>query len=325
MKAAVLSHLKISAALLLVLLFFYGCTHYQQKKVAENTFALLHYFNDLEEKSVRVADVNMHYLERQGSGPTLLLLHGFTANCEVWINMLKYFPKNYRLIIPDLAGHGKTGKAGNQQYDLLNQSRRVQALIKYLGDSRYHIIGHSMGGATALFYTMLYPTQIQSLILIDNAGVSAPTPSAFMQQINSNYQPDNNPLIGKNRDEYENRWPLIMNQKPFLPWPISAVLAREHIAKAETFKKVFTDTLTMRQQFPDSRIKQEVQAKIKNPVLLIWGEEDKIIDVSSTITLQEYMPQSEIVIFRNVGHTPITEVPKQTAFAITDFIRKQSL
>ncbi len=311
--------------LTLVLSALAGCTHYQQQKVAENAFDMLYYMRDLEEKTVQLEDVKMSYLERQGKGPTLLLLHGFTADRNTWMNFVEFLPKDYRLIIPDLAGHGKTGRAKNNQYDLFSQSKRVHALMNFLGDKHYHLAGHSMGGAVAMFYTMQYQEQVNSLILIDNAGVKAPTPSPFMQQINSNYQPDNNALIGKNRADYEKRWPLIMNTKPFIPWPISSVLAREHIANAEMYKKVFSDTLSMREQFPESRVKQEAQTKIKGPVLLIWGEDDQIIDISSTKTLQEYMPQSQLVVFRDVGHTPITEAPKQTALAVIDFISKHNV
>lgn len=312
---------------LIILLSFWmsACTHHQQQKVSDNAFGVLYYFNQLEEKSVKLNNIEINYLEREGSGPTLLLLHGFSADRNSWIKLAQKLPNDYRLIIPDLAGHGKTKVFGKKHYDFFTQSKHIQALMQYLGHKRYHIAGHSMGGGIALLYSITYCEQIQSLILIDNAGVKAPNPSAFMHQVNTHYQEDKNPLIATTNEQYKKRWSLISKQPPFIPWPVSSVMKREHFAKASTLKQVFKDMLGMRKTLPEQEIKKHLQARLKyTPVLIIWGEEDAIIDVSSTETLQEYIPHSELVIFKNVGHTPITEAPKQTAVAIGDFIKKTS-
>lgn len=298
-----------------------ACTHYQQQKVSDNAFGILHYFNDLEEKSVRLNEVEISYLERKGKGPTLLLLHGFSADKNSWIKLIQALPSHYQLVIPDLAGHGKTQLFGDKTYDFFAQGKRIEALMKYLGHNQYHIAGHSMGGGIALTYSLSYPKQIQSLTLINSAGVKAPSPSAFMQQVNSHYQAENNPLIATTPEQYKRRWELITQKQPFIPWPVSSVMRREHLANTATLRQVFSHVIGMRKRLPENEIKQQLQTSLKAPVLIIWGEDDKIIDVSSTQTFKEYIPHSQLVIFKNIGHTPIAEEPKQTAFAIQNFIK----
>lgn len=309
--------------IILFSLWISACTHHQQQKISDNAFGLLYYFNQLEEKSVKINNLEISYLERKGSGPTLLLLHGFSADKNSWIKLVQKLPNDYRLIIPDLAGHGKTKVFGKKNYDFFAQSKRIEALMKYLGYKQYHIAGHSMGGGIALIYSITYHQQIQSLILIDNAGVKAPNPSAFMHQVNTHYQANKNPLIATTNEQYEKRWRLIAKQPPFIPWPVSSVMRRGHFAKTNTFKQVFQDILGMRKILPEQEVKKQLQTGLKHtPVLIIWGEDDDIIDVSSTKTLKEYIPHSELVIFKGIGHTPIAEAPKQTAFAIKNFIKK---
>lgn len=307
--------------LLALSLWLVACTHHQQQKISDNAFGLIHYFNDLEEKTVRLNNAQISYLERKGKGPTLLLLHGFSADKNSWIKLIQALPNDYQLVIPDLAGHGKTQLFSDKKYDFIEQGKRVEALMKYLGHSQYHIAGHSMGGGIALIYSLTYPKQIQSLTLINSAGVKAPSPSVFMQQVNTNYQAKNNPLIATTPEQYKRRWELITQKQPFIPWPVSSVMRREHLANTATLKQVFSDMLNMRKTLPEKEIRQRLQTNLKAPVLIIWGANDAVIDVSSTQTLQEYIPHSQLVIFKGIGHTPIVEEPKQTAFAVTDFIK----
>ena len=108
---------------------------------------------------------------------------------------------------------------------------------------------------------------------------------------------------------------LVFYKKPFVPWPMRPVILRQCIEQNEFEKKVWNDIWENRQDAI------ELLPQIRMPVFLLWGDKDRIMDVSCVKVYQCYLPQVETVIIENCGHGLIFEKPKKAADAYTKFLQ----
>ena len=105
----------------------------------------------------------------KGKGKTVVLLHGFLENSNMWKPLVNKFSKNNRVICIDLLGHGKTGCLG-YVHTMELMADTVHAVLKYLKINRSIFIGHSMGGYVALAYAEKYPKEILGLCLMNSTA-----------------------------------------------------------------------------------------------------------------------------------------------------------
>ena len=121
------------------------------------------------EHFVNVAGVNIHYLDAPGGEPTLLLLHGLSANAHCFSGLIAagLSPK-HRVVAPDLRGRGRTDKPATG-YTMSDHAGDVLALMDTLGLDRVVLGGHSFGGYLAIYLAAKYPERIEKLIVIDAA------------------------------------------------------------------------------------------------------------------------------------------------------------
>lgn len=101
-----------------------------------------------------------------GSGPPIVLLHGFTGSRENWRPAMVQLAKEYRVIAPDLLGHGESDAPTDpERYRIEHAAADLAGLIHALKIDRVHLLGYSMGGRLALFSALHNPDQIRSLVL----------------------------------------------------------------------------------------------------------------------------------------------------------------
>ncbi len=102
-------------------------------------------------------------IDVQGEGPPVLLLHGFTGSLHTWDQLIEIYKHDFQFICVDLPGHGKT--VADTSFTMESVCDDLNELLDELSISTAHVIGYSMGGRTALSFTMLHPTRVRSLIL----------------------------------------------------------------------------------------------------------------------------------------------------------------
>lgn len=117
-------------------------------------------------QTLYLSDIQLSYLEwNQGKEP-LLLLHGLADHARVWSSLGDYLAQRYHIVAPDLRGHGNSGKPLSG-YTFVDIIADLEALMKHLGWSAAHVVGHSWAGKLALIWTRQHPQWFHSLILID--------------------------------------------------------------------------------------------------------------------------------------------------------------
>ena len=304
----------ISAAGLILTLA--ACSPSQQDSLLQTVVEMGRDAASLEVKTSQLDDVNMTYLERQGEGPVMLLLHGFSANKDTWIQFAAELPENYRLIVPDLAGHGDTPVPKGEDYNLIRQAERLNQLMANLNIRKFHIAGNSMGGAISAIYASLYPQQVSSLTLIDAAGVDAPNQSEYMAALAEG----KNPLIATDEASFEFRMDFVMSKAPPLPWPLRPALMRKTLARQQLNEDIFEDMMATRKQLEDTGFEARLSEAVTMPTLIIWGDEDRVLDVSAAEVFKQKIPHAQVKIYEGIGHLPMVEIPEETAILYSEFV-----
>ena len=264
----------------------------------------------LIKKEIKIDDHNIVYLEG-GKGPTILLLHGYTGDKDNWIMFAPYLTKNYHVVIPDIPGYGESSMIEAASYDLSNQMSRLHKFTQALELKKFHIAGNSMGGFFAGTYAVRFPDEIISLGLFNAAGVTSLEKSTVMKMM----EKGENPLVLKDANDVPRLMALVFVKQPTLPYPIVKVMINTALVNRKFYEKELKelglDFLSLEKDLP----------KIKAQTLILWGEQDKIIDVSSVPVFEKGLKNHKTVIIKDCGHIPMLEKPQETATHYIDFIK----
>jgi pimeloyl-ACP methyl ester carboxylesterase len=243
--------------------------------------------------------------------PTIVLIHGFGAIKENWIWFARQLPESFHVVAIDLPGHGESFKDFDARYDLDDQVRYLKHILSYLNIQQCHLVGNSMGGAISALYAAAYPEQVQSLLLIDPAGIYD-----YDCELNRLLKAGKkNPLIVERVEDYYVLMDFVMEKKPFIPWHITNVIAEKAVKNRPINDRIFSD-LHGEHQYD---FREELK-KISAPTLILWGEKDRVIAVENAQIFNRLIPYSKKVILDGIGHMPMIENPKKSAKIYLDFL-----
>lgn len=264
----------------------------------------------LTKKMIKVDDHNIVYLEG-GKGPTIVLLHGYTANKDNWLKMAPYLTKDYHVVIPDIPGYGESSMIEQASYNLSNQISRLQKFARALELKKFHIAGNSMGGFFAGMYAVRYPDEIISVGFFNAGGVRSLENSMVRKMM----EKGENPLVLKDANDMPRLMSLAFVNPPSLPYPLQKVMTKTALANRRFYEKelkeIGPEFLSLEKELPN----------IKAPALILWGDQDKILDVSSVPVFEKGLKNSKTVIIKDCGHVPMIEKPQETANAYLAFIK----
>ncbi|NTW06586.1 MAG: alpha/beta hydrolase [Syntrophaceae bacterium] len=280
------------------------------EKVADLLISYARHNAGLNKKDINIDNHKIVYLESQRGKETILLLHGYAANKYNWLLFSSYL-KDYHLVIPDIPGYGESTKLTNEKYDVANQIERLHKFCQAIKINKFHVVGNSMGGWFAGAYAVRFPAEVLSVGFFDAAGVKSPRPSEIMKIMRKG----ENPLLLKDENDYSRLMSLIFANPPFTPYPIKKMFISEALANKKFYEKTINEII------PDIFSLEENLSKIKAPALILWGDKDGIIDISSVSVFEKGLKNSRTVIINNCGHAPMLEKPHQAATAYLAFIK----
>ena len=124
----------------------------------------------MPEQNKVVNEVELFY-QMKGTGPALLLLHGFPQNRSIWRRVCEQLSDTYTLVMPDLRGYGNSPKPASdphhQNYSKRQMALDLIALMDRLGIEQFGVVGHDRGGRVAHRLAADFPTRVQRLMLLD--------------------------------------------------------------------------------------------------------------------------------------------------------------
>lgn len=266
----------------------------------------------LEKQSVQAGDTRWVYYEG-GEGPTIVLLHGFASNKEVWIQTAKRLTPHFHLIIPDLPGWGASSRLAGASYDIDAQARRLDAFVQALRLQRFVLVGHSMGGAIAGVYAAGHPEHVAELALVDAFGLKA-NDNAFSRAAMAG----NDPFVFNDRAGFERASAQAFAHPLDLPGRFVDVLVRRN-QRDHAFIEHTVNALRQPSQY---LALQDRLGQLGMPVLGLWCRDDKIVDVSALESLRNGLTRASAIstsVINGCNHMPMLEKPDETAQILTGF------
>lgn len=266
----------------------------------------------LSARQLPVGNLNIHYYQGgPASGETLVLIHGFAADKDNWLRFARHLSDRYQVVALDLPGFGDSDRP-NGSYDVGTQTERLADILTALGIERAHLLGNSMGGHIAALYAARYPQRVRSVALFDNAGIDAADKSELLRILE---QGAPNPLLVKRPEDFQRLLEFVFVEPPYLPDSLKRHLAERAIANAPHYERAF-------QHLVERYIPLEPELpKIQAPTLLLWGEQDRVLDVSSIDVMRPLLRTPSVVVMPGVGHAPMLERPQESALHYRRFLQ----
>ncbi|MBI5366833.1 MAG: alpha/beta fold hydrolase [Planctomycetes bacterium] len=251
---------------------------------------------------------SIHY-EEAGSGFPTLLLHGWGASERMWASTRNRLARNFRVLVPDLLGHGKSDTPpGFAPYTIEYQMRMVRGFLDALDLPRVHLIGHSMGGMIAATTALVLGHRVASLVLV-NAPVHGPT--ALFQR---------------------GRMLMLPGVRHL------AVLLSEVRALRNLFAADFTFARPLPQDLIDQILDVPYDAQVGGllalahtdlaprlgeiacPTLVVHSDRDRVIRAEQFAVARERIPGARSAFLGETGHCPMVERPEIFERDVEDFL-----
>lgn len=273
-----------------------------------------------------MGDVRLHVVS-QGSGPPVLLLHGFP---EFWYSyrhqMQALADAGFRAIAPDLRGYNLSDKPeGVSAYDVEKLVGDIEGLLRALGHSRVHLVGHDWGGYLAWYVAAHRPDLVSRLVILNG-----PHPKIMARELASPRQ-------------LAMSWYIFFFQLPFLPEKLIAT--REGLEKilrggGPSAEAAFTDAdidayVTAMQQpgavqaainwyraARSSPLRAFRIPRIQAPTLVVWGERDRFLGLGQLRGLEREVSHLKVVRLPDAGHFVQQERPSEVSARIVEFLEE---
>lgn len=308
--------IKILALIALVLGLVLAFYEPAQKELAKQLINIEIERKGLNEHTINVDDNEFYYLDNENfdAKDSIVFIHGFGGDSINWAKLAPYLT-DYRVVALDLIGFGKSEKDAQLDYHFIDQANRVLAFTEALGIKNFHVAGNSMGGGITLAIAINYPEKIKTATLFNAAGVNQYASEWYKRSRTD----DVNELQTKSPEDFEKTYAMSMSKPPFVPWPILKFRQQAEVKNHALKYQAFHDFARGEQANLIPQL-----SSINLPVLIIWGNEDKILDVGNADIIEQKVANSQKVILDGIGHLPMMEAPEQCAKALLNFIEINS-
>lgn len=276
---------------------------------------------DLEHVTIRAGGLALSSFVF-GEGPTVVLLHGLGATKLSYLPLLPALAGQYRVVVPDLPGHGESSKP-RADYTPGYFAGVVEELLDEVGAGRVALIGNSMGGRVALEVAARTPDRVSSLVLLDPAVAGLPFPmyTRLLRMLPT----------GVGRVPLPLRKRLVMRGIRQLFADPQLMASAAYLAGADEFIRIYRFgrarvalLAALRGLMADTDSFWERVEDVEAPTLILWGREDGLVPVRLGRRLASAMRDAELVVLPGVGHVPQFEAPETTRKLVTEFLEARS-
>jgi pimeloyl-ACP methyl ester carboxylesterase len=237
----------------------------------------------------------------QGSGPALLLLHGWGASKELMAPLAQRL-RGYRVVAPDLPGFGATPPPP-QAWGVDEYATWVIAVLDRLGIERAHVIGHSNGGRVAIAMAASHPHRVARLVLTDSAGV----------------RPRHGP---------GHRWRVAtfklmrsISRQPWVPrWLRDLARSRAERRGSADYRAASGTVRTSMVRLVNADLRPQL-ARLTASTLLIWGADDEETPLRDGRVMEQLIPDAGLVVFEGCGHFAYAQEPDRFCHIVDVFLR----
>jgi pimeloyl-ACP methyl ester carboxylesterase len=261
-----------------------------------------------------VDGARVHYVD-VGEGPVVVLLHGFASSTGVWSGVIEDLRKHHRVIAVDLKGFGWTDRPEGD-YSPKAQAALVLSLLRALGVEQASVVAHSWGSGVAMQLALLDPRRVARVALYDAWLYDEQLPPFF-------------------------RWASVDGLGELLFAAFYDERADDKMAMAFYDERFVTEALveSVEEQLARPGTKAAALAAVRGmkyaeiersygavtqPVLLLWGREDRVTSLSVGERLVRELPRARLEVFPQCGHFPMIEARAPSTRALREFLSAPS-
>ena len=262
-----------------------------------------------EMSKARVRGVEIAYDDR-GSGPSVVLLHGYPFSRLIWREQVEELKQTHRVVIPDLRGHGESAVTPAPA-TMQDMALDVAVIMENLNISRATVAGLSMGGYVALAFYRLFPLRVRSLVLADTR------PQADTDE-------------GKQNRAVQAEKALQEGMEGIADALLPKLLAPETVAKRPDIVKRVREMMVKTEPegaaaalhgMAQRQDQTAFLSRIISPTLIIVGREDSLAPLADAEMMHREIGGSRLVIIEGAAHIPNIERPEEFNRAFVKFLR----
>ena len=249
----------------------------------------------LQAKQIVINNLLVNYYQQAGgkAQPVLVFLHGWRSEGMIWQKVIEKLPE-CNVYVLDLPGFGRSQTP--QNFTLQNYADVVDAFIKKFDLKNIVLVGHSFGGRIAIKLAARTPAYLQKIVLVNSAGMRGIAPARTFKTV------------------------LAKIAQPFFVLPFlqsarkkiyTALGSEDYVATPQlqrTFVNIINEDLT------------PLLAKIIQPTLLVWGENDADIPLTQARIMERNVPGSKLVILSQAGHFSFLDQPEIFSQELKNFL-----
>jgi pimeloyl-ACP methyl ester carboxylesterase len=259
------------------------------------------------EKYAEIGGVRICYLEAGERNPeTIVFIHGFSGNALDWSEQYDYFAARYHVLIYDEPGHGKSERRPGLSYSNELNGKTVIGLLDRAGVPKANLVGNSLGGQVAAWVAIHYPDRVGKLILVDAAGAHDFTLGVVITPL---FNPLTLKLVGFTRGSAIP--PDSPQNKARGDFRASLQGSDEEWPYLKTLSKAFREALRP--------VKHDL-AKIQAPTLIIWGDDDPILNKRDVKIFDSLIPDSTPCFIHQGNHSPQITQPAEFNRVLDKFL-----
>ncbi|MEA5580695.1 alpha/beta hydrolase [Nodularia harveyana UHCC-0300] len=270
------------------------------------------------DKYIKVGEINTRYWTLGNNEKTIILLHCAGGSVEFWFYNIQVLAQYYRVYAIDMVGSGLSDKP-SATYSLSYQAEFIKNFMDTLNIKIATLVGNSMGGAAAIQLSLMFPNQVEKLILIGSFGLGKEINLRLRLAtlpLGLRFFPPNGEKIDLLLKREVYNWKIIPPEWKKIRYPIYSLphrekplmqLARTHLNLFGVRKTVFSEI-----------VKQ--LGNITAPTLIIWGKQDPILPVSHAEVAAKGLPNNQLHIFDSCGHYPHLEFPDKFNSLVLNFL-----
>ena len=250
------------------------------------------------------------YESGPADAPTIVLVHGFGADKEGWLGLVAHL-RGLPIVALDLPCFGAASAIDPALATAEHQAKALKGVLDALSISKAVVVGSSMGGAISLRFASDFPDVVEGLVLLGSVG-----PAADKSDLGHALDVGENPLIPRTHEEYVKMLDFVAEKKIFAPKVIVSHLASDQIARRDRLQAMFEAWIAQPEETMDA-----VLRRVKAPTVVMHGDHDRVIDLSSGRAIAERVPNAKLMVLEGIGHVPQFEATKRVAAVIADLAR----
>jgi pimeloyl-ACP methyl ester carboxylesterase len=270
-------------------------------------------------RDAKIAGATIHYTTG-GSGPVVLLLHGFAETSRMWNSLLPVLTEKFTAIAPDLPGIGGSSVPGGEM-SMKAAAIQIHELLRTLGIAKVRVVGHDIGLMVAYAYAAEFPSEVEKLVVMD----------AFLPGVEGWESIYNNPQYWHFRFNGTTPEALVKGRENiYFAYFWNDLAADKNHSIPEADRRAYLEAYSRPGRMGASweyfvswpqcakDFAQMAKTKLTMPVLSIGG--DKSLGSPLAAQMKLVATNVTVVIVKNSGHWILEEQPRQTIDALVRFL-----